>query len=168
MKETSEPSVAFDQRLSVTPAGLLGALKFALRLLAVLIGLVAVPAALEAWLGLDFDSMFWIVAGATLGALALLRPWWFWTLPKVVGLRALITDRGVTAAYLAFAALGIVAGAWRQVAISNARNDCIAALAQAKDSHERFQVLFRSGASNLPQSGGTPKLLICEKLLEPR
>lgn len=144
------------------------ALKFALPLLAILIALAAIPVALNARLGLDLDSMFWIVAGVTLGALALLRPWWLWNSPKVMALRGLITDRGVIVAYLAFALLGIFAGTWRQVAISNARNNCIAALARAKDNHERFQVLFRSGASNLPQDGATPKSMICEQLLEPR
>ena len=164
----SEPSVGFDQRLSVTPAGLFGALKVALRSLAALVALAAIPGVLNAWLGLDWDSMFWIVFGATFATLALVRPSWFWNHPRVVALRIIITDRGVILAYLSFAALGIVAGAWRQTGITNARNNCVAALARAKDSHERFQILFRTGANNLPGDGRTPKSIICEKLLEPR
>jgi hypothetical protein len=165
----SEPAIGYDQRWRVTIAGLLGALKFALRRLVGIVALIAIPVLLNAFFGLDLDSMFWIVVGITLATLTILRPWWFWNHPKVIALRGLITDRGVTSGYLVFAALGIVGGAWRQAAITSARNDCIAALARAKDTHERFQILFRNGASNLPRvGGGTPRSIICEKLLEPR
>ena len=162
-----EPSIDLDPRTSVSIGGLLGALRFALPLLGGLIALIAIPAALSVWLQLDFDSMYWIALGLTLACLTLTRPWWFWYEARARFVQRFLGERGTMVAYLIVALIGVLIGAQRQIAITTARQNCTTALASAKNSRERFRVLYQRGANDLPHSHYVPQSFTCEQLLEP-
>jgi hypothetical protein len=162
-----EPSIDLDPRTSMSIGGLLGALRFALPLLGGLIALIAIPAALSVWLQLDFDSMYWIALGLTLAGLTLTRPWWFWYEPRAQFVQRFLGERGTMVAYLFVALIGVLIGAQRQIAITTARQYCTTALASAKNSHERFRVLYQRGADGLPHSHYVRQSFTCEQLLEP-
>ena len=156
-----------DPRASITVGGLLAAVKFALPLLGGLVALVAIPAALSAWRKLDFASMYWIALGLTLAGLTLTRPWWFWYQPRAQFVKLFLGERGTIVAYLFVALVGVLIGSQRQLAITTARRNCMTALASAKNSHERFRVLYQRGANDLPHSHYVRRSFTCEQLLEP-
>ena len=160
------PSIEPEDQDAVTTRGLLDALRFALPLIAGMVALAAIPHLLSRWLALDFDAMFWICGGVTFAGLTLSRPWWFWNHYHAIAARILLTERGAIVAYLCIALFAVVAGTRRQFMISAARKDCIIALSHAKDSHERFQILRQTGASELPHSGSARQTISCERLLE--
>jgi len=160
------PSTEPEYQFAVTTRGLFDALRLALPLIAGLVALGAIPHLISRWLGFDFDAMFWICGGITFAGLTLSRPWWFWNHYHAIAARILLTERGAIVAYLCVALFAVVAGTRRQFMISAARRDCIAALSHAKDSHERFQILRQTAASELPHSGSARQTISCELLLE--
>ena len=81
--------------------------------------------------------------------------------------RIFLGERGTTVAYLLVAALIVLLGSRRQVAITTARRNCAIALANAQNSHERFRVLYHGGVDDLPHTHYARQSFTCEQLLEP-
>ena len=73
--------------------------RFAITLPLVVLALMAVPVYLAPLVHVSRDRGFFAVLGLSSLGLALIRPWWFWHSPQVVGLRGLLSDWGVKALY---------------------------------------------------------------------
>jgi hypothetical protein len=163
-----EPPEDLDTSNSVSPSGLLGALKVGAVILAAIVGFTVLVETASSRFNLDFDAVFWIAAGAVLLVLTLVRPWWFWYHAKAVLVRRLLTDPGAIALYLLITGGLILTGVRRQVAITHAREECRRLLTAANDPHERVKALYGRGAQNIPQVEGEPRAFSCERLLETR
>jgi hypothetical protein len=148
--------------------GLLGALKVAVLGCGALFAIGAIPAVISGKTGLDYDSLFLIEIGVLYCCLTILRPSWFWNHPTALAVRMLLGDRGTSALYLFFTLVIVVTGTRRMVAIASATRTCKAEFESAKDSHERFRVLYTSGTGRLPRMSLGTNSLTCERLLEPR
>jgi hypothetical protein len=153
---------------TVTARGLLGALKVAILGCGALFAIGGIPAVIGARAGLDYDSLFLIEIGVLYVCLTILRPSWFWNHRTSVLLRIILGNRGTVALYVFLALLMMVTGTRRMIAITSATRACKAEFESAKDSHEKFLVLYRSGSGRLPNVSSGPSSLTCERLLEPR
>ena len=161
-------AAAVDPTASVTARGLLGALKVAILGCGALFAIGGLPVVISARTGLDYDSLFLIEIGVLYFCLTILRPSWFWNHRTAVAVRIILGNIGTTALYLFFALLMVVTGTRRMIAISSATRACKAGFESAKDNHERFRVLYKSGTGHLPNMSSGPNSLTCERLLEPR
>ena len=164
----SDLTNGIDTTPTVSGAGLLGALKVGLLILAAIIAFVGSVVAVSSWFHSDFDGTFWIGGGVVLVVLTLVRPWWFWDHPKALLARKLLTDRGAFLTYVAVAAVIISIGIRRDLAIAHARKDCLSALSVATDAHARMRTLYGRGATNLPHVDREARTITCERLLESR
>jgi hypothetical protein len=155
-----------DPRGPVTARGLLEALRFVLLVLLGLAAFLWILAQLQTHAGLDFAAGYWAGTGILFLILTLRRPWWFWDHPKARFVRDIIGDRGTTVLYVGIALTLLGVSAYRQVAIVRARRSCAAALAAAKDVHERMRVLYGPGVSGLPRvDKSSSTAFTCERLL---
>ena len=161
-----EPPDDFADGSSISQAGFLIALKIVGTILAAITALLVLSYFASAWFNLDFDATYWIAAGAILLALTLIRPWWFWSHPKALVVRSLLTDTGAVLLYLVITGSVILTGVRRQLAITRTRNECIRLLAVAHNAHDRIRVLYGNGATNLPHNDTEPRAYSCERLLE--
>jgi len=160
------PPPDVDTTLSVSPRGLVGALKVGILIFAVIVAFGFLVYLVSSRFHLEFDATFWTAAGLVLLSFTLIRPWWFWYHPKALFVRSLITDTGATLLYVALTGSIIVTGVRRQVAITRARHACAQGLASAKNVHERVRVLYGQGVDSLPRSEDEPRSFRCERLLE--
>ena len=161
-----EPPQNLDTSASVSPRGLLGALKIAVLIIGALAAFIVLVAKTSARFTLDFDATFWIGTGALLLFFTLLRPWWFWSHPKALFVRAFLGDTATLLLYLTISGGVIVVAVRRQVAITHARENCEQLLAAAKNTHAKVMVLYGNGANRLPHVDKEPRAFTCERLLE--
>jgi hypothetical protein len=141
--------------------GLLGALEVAALFIAAMVGFIAGCVFLARVLRTDQDAVFAIALGLLLAVLTLARPWWFWSHPKALFLRAAIGDLPTTIVYLAVAAGLVVLGAVRVHRITLAKAECSALLAGSPDGHTRLRLLRAEPSLSIPGLGSSSKHYTC-------
>ena len=111
--------------------------------LAVVVGPIALVVAsimVAHALRLDEDVVLGFSTSAALGALTIMRPWWFWQDHRARWARELIGDRATIVFYLLVAAVVAVVSARRELVLEDSSHRCRQGYDSARDPHERYRV----------------------------